>query len=1105
MNQGGVSSVLSVTLSCILTTARSTCRGLLLLVLPWSAAFGSSLTLAWNDNSSDEAGFKIERATGGGTDYAQIATVGSNTTSYIDGDLSSGLQYSYRVRAYNAAGDSAYSNVVSYTTPGTNTAPIIGSISSATIDANTATSALGFTVGDAETSADALAVSGKSSNQTLIPDSNLFFGGSGSSRTITVTPAANQTGTASITVTVSDGLLTASTTFSVTVNALVVAPSNTAPTITALSDQTINVNGSSSQSFKVSDAESASGGLSVTGSSSNTSLVPASAITFATKGANRTVTVKPATNQTGTATIRVTVSDGSLTASSSFVLTVNGSTSNSSPTITSIDDQVVSSGTSTSALPFTVGDAETAAGNLTLSGSSSNTTFVPTSGIQFGGSGSSRTVTVSTASGQTGSATITVTVSDGSLHTSTSFVVSTSTTTSTKLGNNAPTISAIADQSIAQNTSTSSLGFTIGDAETAASKLSLSANSSNPTLVPSSGIKFGGKDADRTVTVTPARGQTGTALITVAVQDAGGLVATTSFLVTVAASNEGPQISGQPQSQTVKAGATATFTVTAAGSPPPSYQWRKGGIAIAGATSASLTLSNVQTDATGAYDVVVSNNKGSMTSSVAILAVNLESLEGTYSGKFSDGGDWMLYVRSDYTATLIANVPSRGLTVVLDLVIAPDGTFTVTNTQVNSLASGTVQASSWDGDGGSTRFVSAKKITVSGRIAGGQVAGEFSDFGLTFSGAIDAATGPLQTLAGYSTAVSDSGQVYSIVGSSGKTIMVVASGGRIDVATGVTQASGAFSGVTSQGGIVSSQIDPQKLTVAVSYTAPGASAPVAFAGRNEQAPSASRFVNVSIRTKAGSGSSTLITGFVIRGEAPKPILIRGIGPTLGDYGVSGALADPILSLFRGQSLAESNDNWGNANSAAHVVATNHRVGAFPLKDNSRDAVVVTSLTDGAYTAHVSGNGGAEGVALIELYDADTKGNSRLVNVSARSHVGTGGDVMIVGFVIAGEGPRQVMIRAVGPTLAATYGLPGALVDPTLRLFRGETVLEQNDDWGGSATLTAAFSKAGAFQFSSPDSRDATILVTLPPGAYTAMVAGANGGTGVALLELYEMP
>ena len=206
-----------------------------------------------------------------------------------------------------------------YPRPVSNTPPTISAIANQVINEDTATAALAFTVGDAQTAAGSLTLGQGSSNTTLVPTNNIVFGGSGASRTVTVTPATNQNGSATITVSVSDGQLSTNTSFLLTVN-----PVNDPPTISAISNQTIYVNGTNGPlNFTVGDVETPAGSLTLRGDSSNLVLVPTNNIVFGGSDSNRTVTVTPAANQSGTSTITISVSDGALSASNSFVLTVN--------------------------------------------------------------------------------------------------------------------------------------------------------------------------------------------------------------------------------------------------------------------------------------------------------------------------------------------------------------------------------------------------------------------------------------------------------------------------------------------------------------------------------------------------------------------------------------------------------------------------------------------------------------------------------------------------------------------------------------------------------------------------------------------------------------
>ena len=267
-----------------------------------------------------------------------------------------------------------------------------------------------------------------------------------------------------------------------------------------------------------------------------------------------------------------------------------------------------------------------------------------------------------------------------------------------------------------------------------------------------------------------------------------------------------------------------------------------------------------------------------------------------------------------------------------------------------------------------------------------------------------------------------------------------------------------------------------------------------------------RLINLAVRTFAGGGGDTLIVGFAAGG--PRSLLVRGVGPTLADFGVTGVLANPRITVFAGESQLASNDELWQAANASAIAGTAAAVGAFPLPANSLDAALLRNFSAGLYTVHVAGAADATGVALMEAYDATDNAGARLTNISARSRVSTGAGILIAGFVV-GENTRAVLVRGIGPALAQF--LDGALADSQLRVFRttpaGNVVVAENDDWSAATNSTAIASESarvGAFALS-PGSRDACLLLTLPPGAYTAQVSGANGATGVGLVEVYELP
>lgn len=262
----------------------------------------------------------------------------------------------------------------------------------------------------------------------------------------------------------------------------------------------------------------------------------------------------------------------------------------------------------------------------------------------------------------------------------------------------------------------------------------------------------------------------------------------------------------------------------------------------------------------------------------------------------------------------------------------------------------------------------------------------------------------------------------------------------------------------------------------------------------------SRVVNLSTRATVGSGSNVLIAGFVISGASAKDVLIRAVGPSLAAAGVSGALPQVKLQVFdsTGKALT-SNQQWDSALKGAFGL-----VGAAPLTDGSRDAALRLTLAPGIYSAQVSGINQASGVALVEVYEMD--GASRLLNLSTRARVETGDGILISGLVVTGNKPRRLLLRAGGPALAA-LGVDGVLADPTITVLDAQgTAWRANDNWGDDGNrveLAAVAAGAGAYPFSE-GSRDAALVVSLPPGLYSVHVRGASGSTGVALLEAYDV-
>jgi hypothetical protein len=248
-------------------------------------------------------------------------------------------------------------------------------------------------------------------------------------------------------------------------------------------------------------------------------------------------------------------------------------------------------------------------------------------------------------------------------------------------------------------------------------------------------------------------------------------------------------------------------------------------------------------------------------------------------------------------------------------------------------------------------------------------------------------------------------------------------------------------------------------------------------------------IGISTRANVLTGDDVVIGGFIIGGAVPKTVVVRARGPSTG---VPGFLADPTLTLVPSAGGANlSNDDWGLAANAAALQAS----GFAPA--NAKEAAILATLNPGAYTAIVSGVNNATGVAIVEVYEMDHP-EVPLIGISTRARVQTGDNVVIGGFIIQGASPLQVVVRARGPST----GLTSALADPTLTIVPaagGANLI--NDDWGTAANA-ATLQASG---FAPGNAKEAAILVTLNPGAYTAIVSGVGNTTGVAIVEVYVVP
>jgi hypothetical protein len=385
-----------------------------------------------------------------------------------------------------------------------------------------------FTIGDVETAPTALTLSANSSNPTVLPNANIIFGGSGSNRTVNLLPATNQSGAATVTVTVSDGLASASNTFVLTVNT-----ANTPPIISSVADQSINEDTPAGPiAFTVNDVESPAASLTMTGNSSNPSLVSSTNFSFGGIGTNRTVTITPLPDQFGTGVITLTVTDtNGATASASFTLTVKPV--NDSPTLNPLADLALNEDASPHDVVLSGISSGAANENQTLTviATNNNIELFSDFTLTYTSPDTAGVLTFRPAANASGSALVTVTVSDGG---SSNNVSSRSFTVSFQPTNDPPTISLIPDQVTAENTPLS-VSFTINDVETAASNLVVTAFSLDSSLVPPANIALVGSGNNRAIHLLPAANQLGTTIIVLNVSD-GTANTSASFFFTVSAS-----------------------------------------------------------------------------------------------------------------------------------------------------------------------------------------------------------------------------------------------------------------------------------------------------------------------------------------------------------------------------------------------------------------------------------------------------------------------------------------------------------------------------------------------------------------------------------------
>lgn len=520
-----------------------------------------------------------------------------------------------------------------------------------------------------------------------------------------------------------------------------------------------------------------------------------------------------------------------------------------------------------------------------------------------------------------------------------------------------------------------------------------------------------------------------------------------------------------PLDLTVWEGDKAVFRGNAVGNPGPTFQWRKNGVNIPGANLPYLEITNVSPADAGRYDVVASNRLGTYTSTVGVLTVSpaIATITAQPAGVVVDAG-----------ATTVLEVFTTGPRLLYQWKKDNQPLLGATHSSLTLIAVSAADAGTY------SVVVTAQRNTVESEPAVVQVRPPPTNI-TTPPASAHVATGEAVRLE---------------VGASGWNLLYQWKKDGAVIA-GATTPSLSLAGVNAAG--------MGFYTVAVTGAGGAVESPAAIV--TAAVAGGSRLLNASTRALMPPGGS-LTPGFVLRGTGTKQVVVRAIGPTLGALGVASPVPDPRLELLAAGTATPlaANDDWGGNAGLAGAFA---RLGAFALPAASKDAAVQTGLVvngvRGFSIRITSAGAGSGGVVLAEVYDAD-EGSSpvRIINLSALGFVGSGAEALTAGFSIAGPAPKQLLIRAAGPALAA-LGVGEALMDPRLAIVPlGQNVIAaSNDDWDGSDELRNAFTAAGAFALA-PRSKDAALVVRLPPGGYTVTISGAGNTTGTALVEIYDL-
>jgi hypothetical protein len=564
----------------------------------------------------------------------------------------------------------------------------------------------------------------------------------------------------------------------------------------------------------------------------------------------------------------------------------------------------------------------------------------------------------------------------------------------------------------------------------------------------------------------PSAQTTDAGTYSVAVTNSAGTLTSSGATLTVSSGNVAPTISTQPANVTVTVGSPATFTVVATGTPAPTYQWSKGSSVISGATSATYTIPTAATGDAGSYLVTVTNSAGSVTSSAATLTVNP-----------SGGGNVAPAISTQPSSTAVAVGASATFTVVATGTPAPTYQWNKGTTAIGGATSATYTIpAAAIGDAGSYT------VTVT------NTAGSITSTAATLTvNAIGAPTITIQPIAQTVTAGSTA-------------IFMVAASGTPAPTYQWSKGGTAISGATGATFIISNAASANagSYSVTVTNSAGSVASNAATLTVNPGTPIAARITNMSGRAALASGSDSVAFGLTF-GGATKPIVARFAGPALKNFGLTNALVAPKLQLLRGSAVQATNSGWDGTTTSSTAFA---QVGAFPFASGSKDAAIISSLAAGQYVLLASSADATSGVGLVEIYDAATTANfaDRVTNFSVLARTGAGESTVIAGFAVSGTQSLPVVIRGIGPTLGA-FGVAG-VADPKIVVATGSQVLATSTAWDGSATMSSAFSRVGAFSLTS-GTKDAAIMLALPPGTYTVQLTSESGGSGVGLVEIYD--